>query len=156
LSGDLASFSAAAAIDRYGIQVVSATELLLPEARDVVDVGDGHLGYTQLLRLFECARFTFWSLSLVPWIDRWRLPIHDCTAVRVHATFQHPIDGVSPLSIRTRLTSVGTSSWTMQTRFSEPNGLWGASIDGTFVFVGVQLSPQPVPTAAASELVNAD
>ena len=40
-------------------------ELLLPILSELIDERDGHLGYTQIVRLFEVIRFWFWQKNVM-------------------------------------------------------------------------------------------
>ncbi len=77
----------------------------------LVDARDGHLGYTQIVRLAELARFVFWR-SIISAVGLEH--IHDCTLVALQARFMRPICVGQVIELRVHEFCLGTTSLSLR------------------------------------------
>lgn len=116
--------------------------LMLRVPVELACAADGHLGYTQLVRLCEIARHALWRGLVQP-----SAAVVDCIVVRFELTCQRKITSGQLVSIRPSLVAVGTTSFTLAVSFTNQDGadeLAGCAL----TLVALDGTGRPVPVRA--------
>lgn len=144
----LASFRADELVKSIAVGYTEAgdpTDVSLLVGAELIDPRDGHLGYTQLLRLCEVARFLAWR-NILAVADTSH--INDCTVVRIAADFRRPIDAAM-VALRSRLLARGRTSFEMEVCISDVSrGPYDARFVITLVALGADGTPTSIVRAA--------
>lgn len=101
----------------------------------LIDPQDGHLGYTQIIRLAELARFVFWrSFLMTSDLDH----IQDCTLVALQARFMSPMRAGQVIELQVRELHRGSTSLNLQIDFRD---LGSSEVASEIILTLVALDP---------------
>ena len=119
----------------------SAVMIRVPE--ELACAEDGHLGYTQLVRLCEIARHELWR-TLTPHSST----ITNCVVVHLEMTCLQKITTGMLVSIRPTLASLGTKSFTISMRFMDEDAN-AELVTAVIKLVALDADGNPAPVRGA-------
>lgn len=106
---------------------------------ELIDSTDGHLGYTQLIRICEIARHVSWRRLLSLSDDS---KISDNILVSLRGDFQRPIIEGQVIEVRSRLRATRRTSFEIEIEMLDPDS---NIIDATVILTLVGLSADGSP-----------